>query len=153
MKFLGSLLSALWVVCSALSLHGADSDHAKSDDAAIQSATQCEAGYTDALLHRKIDELTTLFVDAYTNTSSSGELRNKAQYLEALRNDTSQISEIYESERQIHLYGETAIVTVRFEVKGTDQGASFEIKGRATDIWILRDGKWLCVAAHSSSIK
>ena len=79
MKFLGSWLSALWVVCSTLSLDAADSDHARLDDVAIQSVTQCEARYTDALLHRKIDALTTLFADAYTNTSSSGELRNKAR--------------------------------------------------------------------------
>jgi ketosteroid isomerase-like protein len=73
--------------------------------------------------------------------------------LEAFKADTSQISEIKETEKQIQLYGDTAVVSVKFEVHGTDEGEAFEFKGRATDIWVKQNGEWLCVAVHSSPAK
>ena len=56
-------------------------------------------------------------------------MRNKAEFLEALKADTSRISEIRETEKQTQLYGDTAFVTVKFEVQGTDEGEHLSIRG------------------------
>jgi len=152
MKTLNALLLTLALV-SNLSLVGVETKAANLDESVLQTIKNREDQYTDALLHRNFEELASLFADTYVNTSPSGQLRNKTEFLEALKADTSRISEINESEKQTQLYGDTAVVTVKFEVRGTDEGESFEFKGRATDIWIKQNDEWLCVAVHSSPTK
>jgi len=51
---------------------------------------------------------------------------------------------------EVEFYGDTAIVTGDYHAKGLNRGIAFEHFGRFTDTWILQDGKWLCVASHSS---
>jgi ketosteroid isomerase-like protein len=126
---------------------------ANPDESVLKAIAEREAQYTDCLLHRNVEELASVFADTYVNTSPSGQLRNKAEFLDALTADTSRISEIKESEKQTQLYGDTAVVTVKFVVQGTDQGETFEFKGRATDIWVKIQEQWFCVAVHSSPLK
>jgi ketosteroid isomerase-like protein len=146
MKTLCSLLLVL-VLGSNLSLFGAETE---ADESVTKAIKDREDQYTDGLLHRNFEELASVFADTYVNTSPSGQLRSKAEFLEALKTDTSRISEIRETDKQTHVYGDTAVVTVKFEVQGTDQGEPFAFKGRATDIWVKQNGQWFCVAVHSS---
>ena len=152
MKTLNALLLALALV-SNLSLVGVETKAANLDQNILKAIAERENQYTDGLLHRNFEELASVFADTYVNTSPSGQLRSKAEFLAALRADTSRISEINESGKQTQLYGDTAVVTVRFEVQGTDQGEAFVFKGRATDIWVKQNGQWVCVAVHSCSAK
>jgi ketosteroid isomerase-like protein len=134
-------------------LFGEETKEEKPDESVLKAIAERENQYTDGLLHRNIEKLASVFADTYVNTSPSGQLRNKAEFLEALMADTSRISEIKESEKQTQLYGDTAVVTVKFVVQGTDQGETFEFKGRATDIWVKIQEQWFCVAVHSSPLK
>jgi ketosteroid isomerase-like protein len=149
MKALRPLLLVL-MLGSNLSLYGQE---ANPDEGILKAIKDREDQYTDGLLRRDIDELASVFADTYVNTSPSGQLRSKAEFLEALQADSSRISEIKESDKQTHVYGDTAVVTVQFEVQGTDQGEPFDFKGRATDIWVKQNGQWFCVAVHSSPTK
>jgi ketosteroid isomerase-like protein len=149
MKIFPSLLLA-FLLGSNLSVFGEETDQANPDERVLKAIAERESQYTDGLLHRNFEELASVFADTYVNTSPSGQLRNKAEFLEALKADTSRISEIRETEKQTQVYGDTAVVTVKFEVQGTDEGEAFEFKGRATDIWVKLKGEWFCVAVHSS---
>lgn len=152
MKILRSLL-LVFILGSNLSLLGEETNETKPDESVLKAIADRENQYTDGLLHRNFEELASVFADTYVNTSPSGQLRSKTEFLEAFKADTSRISEIKETEKQTQLYGDTAVVTVRFEVQGTDQGETFDFKGRATDIWVKLHGEWLCVAAHSCPAK
>jgi ketosteroid isomerase-like protein len=149
MKTIRSLLMAL-MLGSNPSLFGQGTN---TEENVIKAIAERENQYTDGLLHRNFEELASVFADTYVNTSPSGQLRSKAEFLTALKDDTSRISQIRETEKQTQLYGDTAVVTVKFEVQGTDQGEAFEFKGRATDIWVKQNGQWVCVAVHSSPTK
>ena len=149
MKALGRLLLFL-MLGSNLCLYSQEAD---ADKSILDAIKRREDQYTDGLLRRDFEELASVFADTYVNTSPSGQLRSKAEFLEALQADTSRISEIKETDKQTHVYGETAVVTVQFEVQGTDQGEPFDFKGRATDIWVKQNGQWFCVAVHSSPTK
>jgi ketosteroid isomerase-like protein len=140
----------VFLLGSKVSLFGQETS---PDETILKAIKDREDQYTDGLLRRDFDELASVFADSYVNTSPSGQLRSKAEFLEALKADTSRISEIKETDKQTHVYGDTAVVTVQFEVQGSDQGESFQFKGRATDIWVKQNGQWLCVAVHSSPTK
>jgi ketosteroid isomerase-like protein len=148
MKTFGALLLVLSL--SSTLLLGAQDGQTGTNDADLQMIAERERQYTDGLLHRDFGELASVFAETYVNTSFSGQLRTKAEFLKALEADTSRISEIKESEKQTQIYGDTAVVTVKFDVQGTDEGKSFEAHGRATDVWVKLHGEWFCVAAHSS---
>jgi ketosteroid isomerase-like protein len=149
MKTLRPLL-LVFMLGSNLSLFGQETN---VDESILKAIKDREDQYTDGLLRRDFEELASVFADTYVNTSPSGQLRSKAEFLEALKADTSRISEIKETNKQTQVYGNTAVVTVQFEVQGTDQGEPFQFKGRATDIWVKQNGQWFCVAVHSSPAK
>jgi ketosteroid isomerase-like protein len=149
MKMLHSVLLA-FMLGSNLSLFGQETN---PDESILKAIKDREDQYTDGLLHRNFEELASVFADSYINTSPSGQLRSKAEFLEALKADTSRISEIKETNKETHVYGDAAVVTVQFEVQGTDQGEPFQFKGRATDMWVKQNGQWFCVAVHSSPAK
>ena len=149
MKFLRSLVLA-FLLGSSISVLGEEPDQAKPDESVLDVIADRESQYIDGLLHRNFEELASVLADTYVNTSPFGPVRDKAQYLEALRADTSRISEITEREKQIQVYGDTAVVTVKFELQGTDEGEAFQFKGRAVDIWAKLNGEWLCVAVNVS---
>ena len=46
-----------------------------------------------------------------------------------------------------------AIVTWTYHAKGTYGAKPYEHFGRFTDTWVSQDGKWLCVASHTSLLK
>lgn len=110
-----------------------------------------EHQYTAGLLRGDTRLLASVFADSFVDTSESGVLRNKRQLLAILARQIPPIS-ITETDRKIQIYGSTAVVTVKFDVKGRDHGKPYESAGRATDVWIKRAGKWYCVAAHSSAM-
>ena len=57
------------------------------------------------------------------------------------------------SDLKVTVFGDTAIATGTFVDKGTYKGKAFNHRGRFTDTWVRLNGKWLCVATHSSLIK
>ena len=119
----------------------------------LDAIAERESQYLDGLLHRNFEELASVLADTYVNTSPFGPVRNKVEFLEALKADTSRISEITEAEKQTQVYGDTAIVIVKFEVHGTDEGEAFQFDGRAVDIWAKLNGEWLCVAVTVSQTR
>ncbi len=110
-----------------------------------------ERQYSAALLHGDVRLLAGVLADTFVDTSASGVLHDKQQLLALIARQPPPAS-ILETQRRIQVYGDTAVVTVRFEVHGSDRGKPYKFSGRATDVWIHRSGKWLCVAAHSSAI-
>ena len=152
MKFLRSLVLA-FLLGSSISVLGEETDQAKIDESVLDVIAKRESQYMDGLLHRNFEELASVLADTYVNTSPFGPVRNKAEFLEAVKADTSRISEIRETEKQTQVYGDTAIVIVKFEVHGTDEGEAFQFDGRAVDIWAKLNGEWLCVAVTVSQTR
>lgn len=111
-----------------------------------------ESKYTAGVLHRDVTLLDSVFAGSFLDTSSSGIVRDKRQMLAVFAAETPP-SSIEERGRKIAVYGNAAVVTVEFIVKGVDGGKPYEFHGRATDVWVLQNGTWRCVAAHSSEIK
>jgi ketosteroid isomerase-like protein len=54
---------------------------------------------------------------------------------------------------KVTLYRDTAIVVGVYHAKGSSSGKPYEHLGRFTDTWIYQNGKWECVASHTSLLK
>lgn len=82
--------------------------------------------------------------DDFLNTNPDGSLVDKQQFLAQIGR-LAAVSDLECEDVRIRILGDTAIIHGRTTyTKPDDQPGA----GRYTDIWMLRDGRWLCVAAH-----
>jgi len=84
----------------------------------------------------------------------SGILQSKEQALSALRSGAMKFSLLEVSDRKIRLYGTTALVTSRAEVKGTGPEGDMSGAYRYTRVYV-RDahGVWKIVSFEASRIR
>jgi ketosteroid isomerase-like protein len=82
----------------------------------------------------------------YMATNPDGSLVDRAGFLARIAKPHSNTN--YRTpEVQIQLVGDIALIHARFEDTKPDGRTG---GGRYTDIWVRRDGRWLCVSAHFS---
>jgi len=109
-----------------------------------------ENSWNQAELHNDAHAVDLLLADDFVMTVADGYTINKAAMLASVR-DTSYKPDVLQSENmQVHMYGNTAIVTGSYLEKGNDKGKPFERRGRFTDTWVNLSGEWRCVASHFS---
>jgi uncharacterized protein (TIGR02246 family) len=93
--------------------------------------------------------------DDYTWTSPDGEVWTKARDIEFVKSMGSgkdvTMSQVI-AEMKVRVYGDTAVVIGRDIVEEKIEGKDVSHQERWTDTWIKRDGRWVCVAGHSSVI-
>jgi hypothetical protein len=57
------------------------------------------------------------------------------------------------SDERIFLYGDVAVVAGIYHARSLNRGKPFDHYGRFTDTWAYLNGKWMCVATHTSALK
>jgi uncharacterized protein (TIGR02246 family) len=99
------------------------------------------------------DLVAPLLADKFVSTGSDGKVESKAESL-ARAKATKYDSVAYEDVK-VSVFGDTAIATGGFKAKGTDSlGKPLDVTERWTDTWVkMSNGKWQCVASHSSPVK
>jgi len=109
-----------------------------------------ENSWNQAELRNDAHAVDLLLADDFVMTVADGYTMNKAAMLASVR-DKSYRPEVLQSENmEVHMYGNTAIVTGAYLEKGKDKGKTFERRGRFTDTWVSLGGAWRCVASHFS---
>lgn len=106
--------------------------------------------YNAALIAGDVPALERIFAEELVYTSPRGEIMNRAAQLEIIRSKTLRIETATGSDEQVRLYGETGIVTGRFEAQGTFKQQPFHAIERYTSVWVLRDGRWQLVAEQGT---
>jgi hypothetical protein len=77
----------------------------------------------------------------------------KDQFLADNRDLSYAPSLMTNSDERIFLYDNAAVVAGVYHAKGLYKGKPFDHYGRFTDTWVYLNGKWLCVATHTSALK
>lgn len=88
--------------------------------------------------------------DKFINTEFDGEVSNRGKFLADFADPKFKPSLMNIQNVEVAMYTNTAIVTGDYHTKGVYGGKPYEHFGRFTDTWVYQDGKWLCVASHSS---
>lgn len=113
-----------------------------------------EEAWRNAILHGNISAMDGLLADDYMAITPTGILQSKEQALSALRSGAMKFSLLEVSDRKIRLYGTTALVTSRAEVKGTGPEGDMSGAYRYTRVYV-RDahGVWKIVSFEASRIR
>lgn len=112
-----------------------------------------ENAWNQAQLHHDSKALGELVADTFISTDNDGTFMNKAQFLSDNMDLSYKPSLMANKDEQVFLYGNAAVVAGIYHAKGLNKGKAFDHYGRFTDTWIYLNGKWVCVASHTSPLK
>ena len=80
------------------------------------------------------------------------EYPTKAEYLASLNDYTSHEEQAVNENMNAHVYGDAALVTGIYAVKGVEKGKPFSRRERFIDTWVHRTDGWICVASQVTLI-
>jgi ketosteroid isomerase-like protein len=106
----------------------------------------------DAMLQGDLAALEGLLAEDLTYTHSSGKAETRAQFLESLRSGKLRYLAASRSDVAVRVYGDTAVVTGRAEMKVSSQGQELTLPIRFTEVWVKSGGAWKLAAWQSTRV-
>ena len=120
-------------------------------DAAVREITQLEGQYVDAWknLDEALIERTTAPDARWIN--NAGSIANKEESLALYRSGRIHLDTSQETDLEVRVYGNTAIVTGVWNISGTTSGEERSGRMRFTRVWVRRNGQWLMASWQGTS--
>lgn len=126
---------------------------AQQTGATEKAITALELKWLEAQKTNNADLSAPLWADKMISTGTDGKVSDRAKTLADAK--ATKYTSVDVKDLQIAVFGNTAIASMIFDAKGTDEkGEPMDVHARWTDTWAkMPDGKWRCVASHGSTIK
>jgi ketosteroid isomerase-like protein len=109
--------------------------------------------WNEAQVNRDARVLDAMVGSQFINTEYDGEVSDKAKFLADIKDPQFKPSILTIQDVKVSMYADTAVVVGIYHTKGTYQAKPYEHWGRFTDTWIYAQGRWQCVASHTSLLK
>ncbi len=109
--------------------------------------------WNEAQVNRDARALDFMIGTAFVNTEYDGEVSDKAKFLADIKDPQFNLSSLTIQDLKVSMYADSAVVVGIYRTKGSYQGRSYEHVGRFTDTWVYTEGRWQCVASHTSLLK
>lgn len=138
-------IALLWLAAAAGSAAlAADDDRAAV--AALDTAYQAAVKANDAAAMARI------LAEDFVLVLGDGRSFNREDLLGAARSATIRYERQEEAPgtQTVRVYGDTAVVTARLWIKGTDHGAAFDRELWFSDVYVRRPGGWRYVFGQAS---
>jgi ketosteroid isomerase-like protein len=116
------------------------------DQDVIRQIVDLERQAKEASLHRDADFSQRTLGDDYVGITPLGQVTTKQDVLSARKSGQLRYAAIDVTEMVVRVYGDTAIVTARADVKGHQLGEDFSGLYRYTRVWVRRAGHWEAVS-------
>lgn len=91
-----------------------------------------------------------LLADDYLGISANGTLQTKADVLAQHRAGRMKLTAMELSDIKVRIYGDTAVVTSRADISGTDDGRDVGGRFRYTRVYSDSTGEWKIVSFEAS---
>jgi ketosteroid isomerase-like protein len=133
----------------AFSTVGAQSQPARSDQ---QNLIKLERDW-DAAFHRKdVAFIDSVLAEEFVSTYGDGARGDRAKELKLAAEFNQQIDSSTLDEFTVKVYGDTAVVWFTQRMVGPSKGQRLEVTYRYIDVFVMRDGRWQCVASQSTKV-
>jgi ketosteroid isomerase-like protein len=96
--------------------------------------------------------LDSLLDDSLVYIRYDGSVWSKSKYLASLNDHSSHEEQAVNENMTAHIYGDAALVTGIYRVKGVEQGKPYSRRERFIDTWVRRNDGWICVASQVTLI-
>ena len=120
------------------------------DQSAIREVVDMERQAREASLQRDPDFSQRTLAEDYVAITPLGQVTTKQDTVTARKSRQLRYDSIDVSDMVVRLYGDTAIVTARADVKGHQLGEDFSGPYRYTRVWVRRSGHWQAVSYQAT---
>ena len=131
------MLLALWAFAGASASYAQEYSLADAESKIIAM----EHVWAQAYIVKDPKALAAFLDDAFVCVASDGRLMTKAEVLADVKISTA--LQVLTEAMEVHLHGDTAIVTGTFQTKGMEHGKPFARRERFVDTWIYKNGQWV----------
>jgi ketosteroid isomerase-like protein len=113
---------------------------------------QLERDWDQAFHQKNISFIKNVVADEYIGTYDDGARGNRNDEIENAANFDKHIDSATLDEFTVKEYGDTAVVWFRKRMTGPMKGKPVTISLRFVDVFVMRAGRWQCVASQSTRI-
>jgi hypothetical protein len=123
------------------------------DDSQETKLLVMEHLWNEAQVNRDSRALDGMIGATFVNTEYDGEVSDKAKFLADIKDPHFNLTNLTIQDLKVSMYADSAVVVGTYKTKGLYQGKPYEHLGRFTDTWVFTEGRWQCVASHTSLLK
>jgi hypothetical protein len=141
--------------CLLLALAGLGQATAQKvkDDSQQTKLLVMEHLWNEAQVNRDARALDAMIGGEFVNTEYDGEVSDKSKFLADIRDPQFNLSSLSIQDLKVSMYADSAVVVGIYHTRGSYQGKPYDHVGRFTDTWVFTEGRWQCVASHTSLLK
>jgi len=121
-----------------------------SDEEAIREIVDMERQAREASIRRDADFSQRTLADDYVAITPLGQVTTKQDTVSARKSGQLRYDTINVSDMVVRVYGDTAVVTARADVKGHQLGEDFSGPYRYTRVWVRKTGHWQAVSYQAT---
>jgi ketosteroid isomerase-like protein len=114
-----------------------------------QQLIQLERDWDTAFLHNDTAFVDRVLAAEFIGTYGDGMRGDRAQELANVAAFNQQIDSSTLDEFTVQVHGQTAVVWFRRRLVGPSKGQTHTVTHRYLDVFVMRDGRWQCVATQS----
>ena len=121
-----------------------------SDQDTIREIVDMERQAKEATLHRDAEFTQRTLADDYVAITPLGQVTTKQEAISVRKSGQLRYEAMNVTDMVVRIYGDTAVVTARADVKGHQLGEDFSGPYRYTRVWVRRSGRWQTVSYHAT---
>jgi ketosteroid isomerase-like protein len=111
-----------------------------------------EQKWREAIISNNVTEMDHLLADDYIGISANGTVETKSQALALRKAGTVRITQLDLNDLHVRVYGDTAVVTSKADLEGTNGQSDISGNYRYTRVYNKRLGEWKIVSFEASRI-
>ena len=120
------------------------------DQETIREIIEMERQAKEASLRRDVDFSQRSLAEDYVAITPLGQVTTKQDTVSARKSGQLRYEAINVTDMVVRIYGDTAVVTARADVKGHQLGEDFSGPYRYTRVWVRRTGHWQAVSYQAT---
>jgi len=113
---------------------------------------QLERDWHAAFLRRDVEAIANLLADDFIVTFGDGTRGDKAKELALVAEFDQQVDSSAQEDFIVKIHRDTAVVWFTQRMVGPVKGKPTEVAYRFIDVWVMRDGRWQCIASQSTRL-
>ncbi len=120
------------------------------DQEIIRQIVEMERQSKEASLRRDSDFSLRILAADYVAITPLGQITTKEETISARRSGQLRYEAMNITDMVVRVYGDTAVVTARADVRGHQLGEDFSGPYRYTRVWVRRNGQWQTVSYQAT---
>jgi ketosteroid isomerase-like protein len=121
---------------------------AQTKSTGTQEILKLEDEFGRAMIKNDPEAIGRLLADDWIIIDPDGGIIDRARFLAVIRSGTLSHEVMDSRDVRVRIYGNSAAVTALTTTTGKFSGQEFKTEERATDLWVKKNGQWMCVLSQ-----